>query len=93
MIGIAHQDVEVSNFFNAYSQFKQKEEQKPEGLEDVEPEEFKQEKKKNKGITYLPGEKLLIKLGKEKEKERKKKQKTPQPDVERITKSLKRIIF
>ena len=83
MIGIPHQDEEVSNFFSAYSSFKSPE---PEGLEDVEPEEYKEEKRKSKGIEYLPGEKLLIKLGKQKKKKKCK------PDVEKISESLTRVL-
>ena len=90
MIGCPHQDKEVSNFFNCYSQFKAYVEPEPEGLEDVEPEEYKAEKKKNNGITYLPGEKLLIKLGKEKKK--KKEKKKVKPDISRISESLNRVV-
>lgn len=90
MIGSTHQDTEVSNFFNCYSQFKPYEEPEPEGLDDVEPAQVRADKKKNKGITYLPGEKLLIKLGKEKEK--KKKVKPEKINLKRITESLSRVL-
>ena len=60
-------------------------------LQDHVPDIVKEEKKKDNGIEYLPGERLLIKLA----KERKKKGKTPKPklDIDRVSKSLARIIF
>ena len=51
-------------------------------LQDHIPEE----KKKDGGIEYLPGERLLIKIGKQRKKA------TPKVDVERINKSLSRVL-
>jgi hypothetical protein len=47
--------------------------------------------KKNNEIEYLPGERLLIKLAKQRKKE---KGETPKPrlDVDRVTKSLSRVL-
>ena len=61
-------------------------------LQDNVPESVKEERKKDNGIEYLPGERLLIKLAKQRKKE---KVKTPKPrlDVDRVSKSLARIIF
>jgi hypothetical protein len=58
-------------------------------LEDTIPEAVKIERKKNNGITYLPGEKLLIKLSKQRKKQKKTKSNL---DVERVTASLGRIL-
>ena len=55
-------------------------------LQDHVPESVKEEKKKDGGVEYLPGERLLIKLG----KQRKKKPKTL--DVDRVTRSLSRVL-
>ena len=54
-------------------------------IEDAVPESIKQEKKKNKGIVYLPGEKLLIELNKQKKKA------TGKLDIKRVRASLMRI--
>ena len=63
-----HQN-EGNLFFNCNSQFiPYREEICP--LEDNVPEAVKIEKKKNKGINFLPGERLLIKLNKEKRKKK-----------------------
>ena len=61
-------------------------------LQDHVPESVKEEKKKDNGIEYLPGERLLIKLAKQRKKE---KGKTPKPklDIDRVSKSLARITF
>ena len=57
-------------------------------LADPIPEAVKIQRKKNNGINYLPGEKLLIQLSKQRNKQ--KKQSTL--DVERVTASLGRIL-
>ena len=69
-----------NGFFNCQSYFQ------PEvcPISDPVPESIKIQKKNN--VQYLPGEKLLIKLNKEK---RKKKDNI---DIARITESLKRIL-
>ena len=54
-------------------------------LQDHVPESVKEEKKKDGGVEYLPGERLLIKLGKQR-----KKKKTL--DVDRVSKSLSRVL-
>jgi len=80
-----HQD-EGSGFFTASSYFNPIEEVCP--LADSIPETIKAMKKKNNGINYLPGEKLLIQLS----KQRKKQKKQSTLDVERVTASLGRIL-
>ena len=58
-------------------------------LEDNIPEAIKiEKKKKDNGITYLPGERLLIQLS----KQRKKNKKNNNIDVARVTASLGRIL-
>jgi hypothetical protein len=59
-------------------------------LQDHVPESVKEEKKKDNGIVYLPGERLLIKLGKQQRKLRKKK---PDLDVDRVSQSLARVLL
>ena len=81
-----HQD-EGSGFFTASSYFNPIEEEIQCPLDDNVPETIKAMKKKNNGINYLPGEKLLIKLSKQR-----KKQKKQSLDVERVTASLGRIL-
>ena len=60
-------------------------------LQDHVPESVKEEKKKDNGIEYLPGERLLIKLAKQRKKEKGNKRVTL--DIDRVSKSLARIIF
>jgi hypothetical protein len=60
-------------------------------LQDNVPESVKEEKKKDNGIEYLPGERLLIKLAKQRKKEKGNKRVTL--DIDRVSKSLARIIF
>ena len=79
-----HQD-EGSGFFTASSYFNPIEVCP---LADSIPETIKAMKKKNNGINYLPGEKLLIQLS----KQRKKQKKQSTLDVERVTASLGRIL-
>lgn len=55
-------------------------------LQDNVPELVKQERKKAGGIEYLPGERLLIQLGK-------KAKVKETPDINRITKSLQRVLL
>ena len=54
-------------------------------LQDHVPQSVKEEKKKDGGVEYLPGERLLIKLG----KQRKKKKNL---DVDRVAQSLSRVL-
>ena len=60
-------------------------------LQDHVPQSVKEERKKDGGIEYLPGERLLIKLAKQRKKE---KGKTPKPrlDVDGVAKSLSRVL-
>jgi hypothetical protein len=51
-------------------------------MQDNVPEAVKEAKKKDGGIEYLPGERLLIQIGKRK----------PKVDVDRISKSLARVL-
>ncbi len=55
-------------------------------LLDPIPESVKEERKKDKGIVYLPGERLLLSLSK-----KKPKTKTPL-DVDRLSESLNRVL-
>jgi hypothetical protein len=54
-------------------------------LQDHIPESVKEEKKKDGGVEYLPGERLLIKIGKQRKK-------APKLDVDRLSKSLSRVL-
>jgi hypothetical protein len=54
-------------------------------LQDHIPDSIKEEKKKSDGIVYLPGERLLIQLA----KQRRKKDKI---DMNRITQSMSRVL-
>jgi hypothetical protein len=54
-------------------------------LQDHVPESIKEEKKKCDGVVYLPGERLLIQLA----KQRRKKDKI---DMTRITQSMSRVL-
>ena len=79
---------EGSGFFSAASYFMpEQEEICP--LDDPTPEAVKIERKKNNGITYLPGEKLLLQLSKQRKKQKKTQSNL---DVERVTASLGRIL-
>ena len=75
-----------NGFFTASSYFNPVEECP---LDDNVPEIVKAERKKNNGINYLPGEKLLIQLSKQRKKQKKTKSTL---DVERVTASLGRIL-
>ena len=81
-----HQD-EGSGFFTASSYFNPVEECP---LDDNVPEAVKIHKKKYNDIHYLPGEKLLIQLSKQRKKQNLKKQSNL--DVERVTASRGRIL-
>ena len=81
-----HQD-EGNGFFSAASYFMPVQEECP--LDDPIPESVKIEQKKNNGINYLPGEKLLIQLSKQRKKQKKTQSNL---DVERVTASLGRIL-
>jgi hypothetical protein len=61
-------------------------------LQDHIPESVREEKKKSGGVEYLPGERLLIQLGKQRQKTHKTKQKTKTLDIERVTQSLSRVL-
>jgi hypothetical protein len=64
-------------------------------LQDHIPQSVKEEKKKDNGIEYLPGERLLIKLGKQQKKKlRSKIRQTSKAhlNVDRISKSLSRVL-
>ena len=67
---VCHQDntLEPSNFFGCTSFFMPVEEQEVCPLNDNVPESVKNMEKKNNGIHFLPGEKLLIQLSKQKKK-------------------------
>ena len=81
-----HQD-EGSGFFSAASYFMPVQEECP--LDDPIPESVKIQRKKNNGINYLPGEKLLIQLSKQRKKQKKTQSNL---DVGRVTASLGRIL-
>ena len=68
-------------------------------LQDHIPQSVKEERKKDDGIEYLPGERLLIKLGKQREKNHLKKKKVSKSltrketvDIDRITQSMSRVL-
>ena len=59
-------------------------------LQDHIPDIVREERKKNNDIEYLPGEKLLIKLNKEKRKNKKKQEHNI--DIDRIQKRLTSVL-
>lgn len=59
-------------------------------LQDHVPESIKEEKKKDGGIEYLPGERLLIKLGKQRKKDKASGTRSSL-DIDRVAKSLSRV--
>jgi hypothetical protein len=62
-------------------------------MDDHIPESVKKERKKKGEVEYLPGERLLIKLGKQREKEKKNNTASNKSvDVDRITESLSRVL-
>ena len=93
-----HQDSEVNNVFLCRSSFKKFEPEPEIGINaDPTPAEYK----KKDEIEYLPGERLLIKLNKQrrKAKDKQKKAKDKQKkyrenniDVERVSASLARVL-
>ena len=98
----AHQDEQVNNIFLCQSTFKRFEPEPEEGINaDPTPAEYKKDE-----IEYLPGERLLIKLNKERKKERNKKKNKQKKmlsrtqkksrenniDVERVSASLARVL-
>ena len=86
-----HQD-SGNHFFNCNSQFIPFQEENVCPLDDPIPEAVKIDKKKNNGIAFLPGEKLLIQLSKQRKKQNLKKKSKSTLDVERVTTSLGRIL-
>ncbi len=85
-----HLDTETNPFI-CQSYFTPRYQPEPEicPLDDAVPEIVKIQKKKDNGVVYLPGEKLLIQLKKQKDKEKEKKNNI---DIERITESLNRVL-
>ena len=63
-------------------------------LQDHVPQSVKEEKTKDGGIEYLPGERLLIKLAKQRKKEKGSvvSKKLETLDVDRAAKSLARVL-
>jgi hypothetical protein len=64
-------------------------------IQDHIPQIVKDERKKDKGFEYLPGQRLLIELNKKAKKAKKKKGDRMKPediDVERVSKSLGRVL-
>ena len=59
-------------------------------LQDHIPDIVREERKKNNDIEYLPGEKLLLQLNKEKRKNKKKQ--GHNIDIDRIQESLNRVL-
>jgi hypothetical protein len=84
MAFFCHRDVE--SIFTCRSAFTPVPKAEPISLQDHIPESVKEERKKDGGVEYLPGERLLIKLGKQKKKA------APKLDVDRISKSLSRLL-
>jgi hypothetical protein len=64
----------------------------PEQIDDglIQPDIVKQKTKKKNEIQYLPGEKLLIKIGKQRKAKKLKHDDTV--DIERVTQSLSRVL-
>ena len=60
-------------------------------LQDHIPESVKEEKTKDGNIEYLPGERLLIKLAKQRKK-KKGSSSGAKLDVDRVAKSLSRVL-
>jgi hypothetical protein len=90
-----YQDNDASSIFTCKSSFTPYVPEEKLSMDDHVPESVREEKKKDNGVEYLPGERLLIKLGKQREKEKNsgsiKHSKVP-TDVDRITKSLSRVL-
>lgn len=76
-----HQDDQCDNVFKCKSYFTPK---LIISLHDPVPEIVKEEKIKSKGYKLLPGEALLLKLGKQQKKE--------PIDVDKITKRMRRVL-
>lgn len=87
---VCHQDnpLEPSNFFGCTSFFMPVEEEVC-PLNDNVPESVKNMEKKNNGIHFLPGEKLLIQLNTLKSKQKKK---PSELDIDRVAASLGKIL-
>ena len=80
------------NFFNCKSIFTPYVEEvvEPSGINDPVP--YEEQLKESNKIKYLPGEKLLIKLGRESKKNKKKKAKKNNIDIDRLSDSLSRVL-
>ena len=87
MAFVTYGDVAGQNIFTCRSSFTPYvPPQEQISLQDHVPQSVKEERKKDGGIEYLPGERLLIKLG----KQRKKKKQSL--DVDRVAESLSRVL-
>ena len=61
-------------------------------LQDNIPDSVKEEKKENNDVEYLPGERLLIQLHKQRKKVKKDEDKRENNlDIDRVTESLSRV--
>ena len=84
-----HASDEKSNIFTCKSSFTHYvPPQEKISLQDHIPDSVKEERKKDGDVVYLPGERLLIKLAKQRNKGRKKNN----FDVDRVAASLSRVL-
>ena len=61
-------------------------------LQDHVPDIVKEEGKKNNNIKFLPGERLLLQLAKQKQKQKKKQGHKNNIDIERIQERLSQVL-
>ena len=61
-------------------------------IQDNVPEIEKLERKKNNNVKYLPGERLLLQLEKDKQKHKKKQDPKTNLNVKKVQESLNRIL-
>ena len=61
-------------------------------LENHVPDIVREEEKKNNNVKYLPGEKLLLQLNKEKQKQKKKQGHKNNIDIERMQERLSQVL-
>ena len=61
-------------------------------IQDNVPEIEKLERKKNNNVHYLPGERLLLQLEKDKQKHKKKQDPKTNLNIEKVQESLRRVL-
>ena len=88
-----YQDNDTDSIFRCRSSFTPYVPEEKLSMDDHIPESVKEERKKKGQVEYLPGERLLIKLGKQREKEKNSNAVSNKSiDVDRITQSLSRVL-